>query len=64
MTCGEENLGQGNIRREIFQGDSLSPMLFVVSQLPLTHILRDAASGYHFVVSNDKKLTIYFLWVT
>ena len=48
---GEENLGDVNIRRGIFQGDSLAPLLFVVYLLPLTHMLRDAAPGYHFVNS-------------
>ena len=45
---GEENLGDVNIRRGIFQDDSLSPLLFVVYLLPITHMLRDAAPRYHF----------------
>ena len=36
LTSGEENLREVNIRQEIFQGDSLSPLLFVVCLLPLT----------------------------
>ena len=51
---GEENLGEVNIRRGIFQNDSLSPLLFVVCLLPLTHILRDAAPGYHFASNGQK----------
>ena len=31
-----EYLGTVNIRRGIFQGDSLSPLLFVISMIPLT----------------------------
>ena len=52
---GEDNLREVNIRRGIFQGDSLSRLLFVACLLPLTHILRDAAPGYHFA-SNGKKI--------
>jgi len=33
-------LGQVNIRGGIFQGDSLSPLLFIVILLPLTLVLR------------------------
>ena len=60
LTSGEENLGGFNMRRGIFQGDSL---LFVVCLLPLTHILRDA---YQKIIlqATDKKITIYFLWMT
>ena len=29
-----------NIRRRIFQGDSLSPLLFVICMIPLTNVLR------------------------
>ena len=48
LTNREENLGEVEIRRGIFQGDSLSPLIFVVCLLPFTHNLRDAAPGYHF----------------
>ena len=58
LTGGEENLGEVNIRQGIFQGDSLSPLLFVVRLLQLTHILRDAAPGFH-LQATDKNLFIY-----
>ena len=45
MSCGEF-LGNVNIRRGIFQGDSLSPLLFVVCMRPLTEILRKVPMGY------------------
>ena len=50
----EENLGEVNNRQWIFQGDSLSPLLFVVCLLPFTHILRDAAPGYYFASNRQK----------
>ena len=59
-TSKEKSLGEVNIRRAIFQGDSLSPLLFVVSLLPLTHILRDAAPGYHFASIGQKVNHVLF----
>ena len=43
-----ERLGVIHIRRGIFQGDSLSPLLFVLSMIPLTLILRKSRAGYDF----------------
>ena len=40
LTSGGMALGQVDIRRGIFQGDSLSPLLFTVIMLPLTLVLR------------------------
>ena len=34
------------IRTGIFQGESLSPLQFVILLLPLTHILRETGMGY------------------
>ena len=45
MSCGEF-LGNVNIRRGIFQGESLSPLLFVICMRPLTGILRKVPMGY------------------
>ena len=39
LTSGEENLGEVNLRPGIFQGKSLSSLLFVVCLLPVTVIL-------------------------
>ena len=43
-----QNLGDVNIRRGIFQGDSLSPLLFVVSLIPLSVLLRKTKGKYQF----------------
>ena len=40
LTSGGVELGQVDIRRGIFQGDSLLPLLFIVVMLPLTLVLR------------------------
>ena len=42
------DLGRVEIRGGIFQGDSLSPLLFVLIMLPLTLVLRRMRAGYRF----------------
>ena len=48
LTRGFKTLREGLIKRKIFQGDALSPLLFVIALIPLTHILRTANPGYEF----------------
>ena len=45
VSCGE-TLDLVDIRRGIFQGDSLSPLIFAVCMVQLTKILQDAKAGY------------------
>ena len=40
LTADGNTLANVNVRRGIFQGDSLSPLLFVISLIPLSLILR------------------------
>ena len=54
LTCANQQLGEVNIKRGIFQGDALSPLLFVVAMIPLTHVLRKIKSGYEFTKSKEK----------
>ena len=66
LVAGSTVLGKVNIRREIFQGDSLSPLLFVLAMLPLTKILQKHRAGYivkgegikvnHLLFMDDLKL--------
>ena len=46
LTSGESVFGEVRIKRGIFQGDSLSPLLFVLALIPLTLILREVKAGY------------------
>ena len=46
LTSSGERLGVIHVRRGIFQGDSLSPLLFVLCMIPLTLILRKSTAGY------------------
>ena len=64
-SCGRP-LGMVNIRRGIFQGDSLSPLLFVMALIPLTLVLKKVKAGYdlagrrgvvsHLLFMDDLKL--------
>ena len=53
IACNE-SLGEVDIRRGIFQGDSFSPLLFVVVLIPLSIILNKTDLGY--VTSRNQKL--------
>ena len=49
MLCsGNCELGEVEIKRGIFQGDSLSPSGFVLVLIPLSLILRKAKAAYAF----------------
>ena len=49
MLCsGNSELGKVEIKRCIFQGDSLSPLVFVLALIPLSFILRMVKAAYKF----------------
>ena len=54
LKCGNESLGNVKIRRGIFLGGSLSPLLFMITLIPLTYILRNSRPGYEFAKSGEK----------
>ena len=38
LTAGGKRLAEAKIQRGIFQGDALSPLLFIIAMVPLNHI--------------------------
>lgn len=65
LTSANKTLGEVKVRRGILQGDSLSPLLFVVALLPLTEVLNERREGYqlertskinHLLYMDDLKL--------
>ena len=59
IACNE-SLGEVDIGRGIFQGDSFSPLLFVVVLIPLSIILNETDLGY--VTSRNHELS-HFLFM-
>ena len=54
LTAGEQSLEEVKIQRRIFQGDALSPLLFVIAMMPLNHILRKYTTRYELTKSQEK----------
>ena len=66
LTANGDALGEVEINRGIFQGDSLSPLLFIIVMIPLTILLKREDLGYkwgpgqklinHLLFMDDLKL--------
>ena len=54
LTAGGISLAETKIQRGIFQGDVLSPLLFIITLIPLNHILRKCTVGYKLSRSQEK----------
>ena len=61
LTANGQILGEVDIRRGIFQGDTLSPLLFVVAMIPLTLFLRKEKMGYSFGETGQKINHLLFM---
>ena len=61
LTANGEDLGDVTVKREIFQGDSLSPFLFVLSIVPLFLILKKVNVCYKWGKKEYKLNLLLFM---
>ena len=62
MLCsGNSDLGEVEIKRDIFQEDTLSPLVFVLALIPLSLILRKTKAAYEFSESKEKINHLFFM---
>ena len=54
LAAGGKSLAETKIQRGIFQGDALSPILFIIAMIPLNNILRKCTAGYKLSRSQEK----------
>ena len=54
LTAQERSLAEAKIQRGIFQGDVLSPILFIIARMPLKHKLRKCSARYKLSRSQEK----------
>ena len=54
LNAGKQRLGNGKIRCGIFQGDSLSPPLFVLGMILLTLVLKQTKASYEVKKGGEK----------
>ena len=54
LTAGGKSLAETKIQKGIFQGDALSPQLFIIGMMFLNHILRKCTARYKLSRSQEK----------
>ena len=54
LTAGGRSLAETKIQRGIFQGEVLSPFLFIIAMMPLNHNFRKCIAGYKPSRSQEK----------
>ena len=61
LTAGWEVIGNVKFLGGIFQGDSLSPLMFVIALIPMTLVLRKVKSCYQLSTNGEKLNHLMFM---
>ena len=61
LTSSETRLAEVNIRRGIFLGDSLSPLLFIVAVISVTKVLERMEVGYQLKKGGSRIIHLTFM---
>ena len=61
LCAGNSELGEVDIKRGTFQGDYLSPLVFVLAFIPLSLILRKTKAAYEFSWNKVKINDLLFM---
>ena len=54
LTAGGRSLAEAKVYRDIFQGDAISQLQFIIALVPLNHFLRKCRTGYKLSRSQEK----------
>ena len=61
LSSGNSELGDVEIKRDIFQGDSLSPLVIVSALISFSLMLRNTKAAYEFSESKEKINYLLFI---
>ena len=61
LPASNQRFGNMKIRRGTFQGDSLSPLVFVLLMIPLKLVLRQAKTSYELKIGRKKINHLLFM---
>ena len=59
LTAAGRKLAEAKIQRGIFQGDALSPLLFIITMMPLNHIIKNAQLDTNLVDRRKKLIKLF-----
>ena len=54
LTARERIIAKAKVQRSIFQGDVLSPLLFIIAMIPVNHILGKCTVRYKLIKPQEK----------